>query len=381
MMLVFWILVLSVLSVYVAMLLRYSLAWMMYPTTVVLPVAPSDIGVTVIIATRNEAKNIITCLESLKNQTTQNPVEVLVSDDFSEDDTVDLVIRFRQKLSPEKFILRLISPGPGDSPGKKAALERAIRAAKGELIVSTDADCVFHNGWLASILSSYYQGKPHMITGLVAVNNPSGFFQKLQALDIFSQSVTGACSVMINRPLLCHGANLAFTKSAFDEFGGYGYRREQHSGDDVYLMLQIAKSQTSRIHFNKSVNGVVFTNPARTFTELFNQRVRWVSKIKHYRENYIILIGILILFANFIFPVSLLLATFSQISFSLVAMLFLVKATADLILMMGPLIISQQQKLLWLFLPLQLIYPFYLLSGLIISVGTVGYHWKGRKGV
>ena len=94
--------------------------------------------VSVILAARNEEKNIRNILTDLAGQNyPQDLYEVIVANDFSDDRTADIVRDFAQKHSCIK-LLNMDSIPPNFSP-KKFAIQSAVELAKGDIILATDA--------------------------------------------------------------------------------------------------------------------------------------------------------------------------------------------------------------------------------------------------
>ena len=103
--------------------------------------------VSVLIPARNEADNILNCLEGLLRQDFPSDLlEIIVIDDHSTDATAGLV----SGLSTPN--LRLLQQS-GSAQGKKAALAYGIREASGTLIMTTDADCTHPVDWVAGFVS------------------------------------------------------------------------------------------------------------------------------------------------------------------------------------------------------------------------------------
>ena len=99
--------------------------------------------VSVVVAARNEAIFIEGCLRALGQQDyPSDKYEVIVVDDGSTDGTDRLAIDSQDGPTA----MRLLRTGGGGS--KKAALSLGISAAKGEIILSTDADCLVAAGWI-----------------------------------------------------------------------------------------------------------------------------------------------------------------------------------------------------------------------------------------
>ena len=111
--------------------LANSIPWEEFPT------------VSVIIPARNEEKNIGQLLEALRQQDfPAEKLEIIVVDDHSEDQTAAIARSF---LNVRVLPFR----EEGLNSYKKKALEKAVAAACGELIVCTDADCIPTKEWLS----------------------------------------------------------------------------------------------------------------------------------------------------------------------------------------------------------------------------------------
>ncbi|MDE0965343.1 MAG: glycosyltransferase, partial [Candidatus Latescibacteria bacterium] len=93
--------------------------------------------VSVVVAARNEAERIAGCLSVLLVQDyPHKQYEVIVVDDGSTDDTAGII---GEHLDSPVSVRLLQTEGLGS---KKAALSLGIAEAKGDVILSTDADCL-----------------------------------------------------------------------------------------------------------------------------------------------------------------------------------------------------------------------------------------------
>jgi chlorobactene glucosyltransferase len=104
------------------------------------PPVPSGPLLSVIVPARDEAVNIDSCLQSIL-ATAYDPCEVIVVDDRSSDDTAALV-REAAATAAARGRVRLVTGS--DTPpgwfGKQWALVQGYRAARGDLLLFTDAD-------------------------------------------------------------------------------------------------------------------------------------------------------------------------------------------------------------------------------------------------
>ena len=111
---------------------------------------PPATRLSIIIAARNEEETIGPLLSALNNQTyPQELFEVIVVDDHSTDRRADVVKQF------EKIKLVTLNE-PGQNSYKTKAIETGILHATGDLIITTDADCLPGKNWLLT-LDSFYQ--------------------------------------------------------------------------------------------------------------------------------------------------------------------------------------------------------------------------------
>ena len=124
---------------------------------------------------------------------------------------------------------------------KKKAIETGIAAASGELIVTTDADCIPPPDWLQTIVAFKEKTNAVFIAAPVVFNCNSSIVQVFQAMDFMVlQGITGA-SVYKKMHSMCNGANLAYERKVFYEVNGFAGIDHIASGDDMLLMHKIAK--------------------------------------------------------------------------------------------------------------------------------------------
>jgi cellulose synthase/poly-beta-1,6-N-acetylglucosamine synthase-like glycosyltransferase len=366
------------------------------------PVGKPQTRITVIIPARNEQENIAACLDSICNQTYPKELfEVLVVDDHSTDSTAAIVSSYATKNVTLISLTDFVAAGEINSY-KKKAIEVAIARSTGELMVTTDADCLVKENWLQTIAAFYERYDPAFIAAPVGIsltansgkNSPQGeflqgrFLQIFQALDFMSlQGITGA-SVFKKIHSMCNGANLAYTKKAFNEVGGFTGIDHIASGDDMLLMHKIYKRYPGKVLFLKSKAAIVQTAPVHTVKEFFNQRIRWASKADKYEDKRIFAVLLLVYVVNVLLLVLPVFALFNNVQWSLVIghwslmglwlFLLFTKTIAELIFLYPVATFFGKRKLLWLF---PLMQPFHIIYTVIAGwLGKFGsYHWKERK--
>jgi len=340
---------------------------------------PNRRRVSVVVAARNEQDRIGNLLHDLTHQTyPEDLYEIIVVDDGSSDRTAT-VVRAAQAEHPNVRLLHVAETPTWMSP-KKFALEQGIRAARGEIILTTDADCRVSNAWIETVLS-YFHDDVGMVVGFSQMGRPRekrSLLERLQALDFLSLMGAAAGACQIRFPLAGSGQNLAYRKEAFLSVGGYSQVGHRVSGDDV-LLLQLVRRQTDwRIVFAFDPRAHATTEPEKTLSALLNQRRRWASNgvyqfflnqpfflyaLNTFTLNLFILAG---------FPVALFTG-----GLSLVGSAFAAKALAELVLLLRAGQLFGRLDLLKVY-PLWVILqiPYVVLVGF---GGTFGnFTWKGR---
>ena len=334
--------------------------------------------ISVIIVVRNEADNILQLLEDLDKQTLKgDSFEVIVMDDFSEDDTYSIIEEFSKK---SKFPLSVFSlQNKENLSPKKAAISQAISMAKGELIVTTDGDCRVSENWLACISAFYKETGAFFISGIVTFYDEKTFFEKIQTIEFASLVASGASTLNLGMPTMCNGANMAYPKKIFEEVNGYELVGQIASGDDEFLYHKIAKKHPAKVFFLKSRETIVYTKAKKTLSEFYYQRKRWGSKWKYYKDNIIKTLALFIFVVNFRLLTAFFLALSGYYSFIILIMQAALKFTFECVFLALVLCFFGKKNFIYLIFPLQLIYALYVVFfGMIVNFRK-DYLWKGRR--
>jgi cellulose synthase/poly-beta-1,6-N-acetylglucosamine synthase-like glycosyltransferase len=337
--------------------------------------------ISVLIPARNEEQNIKSCLDSLMQQSyPKHLFQVLVIDDHSTDNTAAMVLSY-QSQNIQLITLKDFVAKNNINSYKKKAIEIAVQQSTGDLMVTTDADCIVPANWLQTIAAFYEETKPSLIVMPVAINCKNRFIEIFQAVDFMTlQGITGA-SVHKKIHSMCNGANLAYTKNAFNEVNGFAGIDTIASGDDMLLMHKIYKQYPTAVLFLKSKEVIVQTQPVKTIKEFFNQRIRWASKADKYDDKRIFAVLLVVYLFNFFLLVLPVIACFNNIQYStfLIWLLFIcLKTVLELFFLFPVANFFNKQHLLWLFPIMQ---PFHILYTVIAGwLGKFGsYKWKDRN--
>ena len=235
-------------------------------------------SVSVIIAARNEEKNIAAILSDLSVQTyPADKYEIIVADDRSADRTSETVNRAAE-YHPNIRLLKINKDVPGFTP-KKNAVHQAIRHSRNEIILTTDADCRVLPTWIETMVS-FFTPETGMVVGFSQLGNRrehQTFFERLQAVDFLSLMAAAHGALNLGWPLAASGQNLAYRRKAFNEVGGFSRIASRVSGDDVLLVQLIRKYTSWGIGFANTHDAFNTSQPESTLHAFINQRMRWAS--------------------------------------------------------------------------------------------------------
>ena len=351
--------------------------------------------ITVLIPARNEEAGILDCLRSLAGQIyPKDRFEVIVLDDHSTDDTTAVVEDY-VAVGAGGLALRCLRiadvPLPsGLTAYKKFAIETGVRAASGELIVTTDADCFFHPQWLSTLAACYEEkdakfiaapvriGRempPHLAASRISASH--SLLTVFQTLDFITlQGITGA-AVHSRFHSMCNGANLAYARDAFYEADGFKGIDHIPSGDDMLLMHKIYLLYPGGVFFLKNRQAIVSTRPETRWKGFLNQRVRWASKADTYQDRRIFWVLLLVYLVNVLFIVMGVGAFFNSWWLWLLLVLLVVKTIVEYPFVRSVAAFFGQQSLMVYFPLLQ---PLHIVYTVIVGwLGKFGsYSWKDR---
>ncbi len=374
--LIFYILLIIFGVIYFVIIFTYTIGWFNLKTYV-----PSNktfqTKASIIIAARNEEQNIENLLNDLILQDYPTELfEIFIVNDNSTDKTAAIVETFISLHPQNQTKLINIAKENPNKAYKKKAISLAIDKSKGDLIITTDADCRIGKKWLSSFVSLYESEKPRMIVGPVCFHNETSFFEKIQTLEFLSLIAITGGAIRIGRPIMCNGANLVYEKKTFLEVGGFGSDAFS-SGDDVFLLLKIRKKFGYKsVRFLKNYSAIVFTEAKKSVRDFFHQRTRWASKNKGY-DIKILMVSFSVYMTNLLLIFGLILSLFYFSLFKTIILAFILKSLIELPILIGIGNFVKRSRMFLYSFPLIFLYPVY-----IIITGAMGivssYNWKGR---
>ena len=338
--------------------------------------APVNAKASVIVAFRNEQKNLPTLLNSIIKQTySKNKFEVIFVNDHSEDDGVQLIDQYLEGSGVTYKIIHLES-----SHGKKKAIEYGVNSSQNETIVITDADCEMKSDWLRNMIGFFVQKNAVLLSGPVVLKSTPSIFSRIQATEFATLITSSAALIGLKLPMMVNAANLVFSKEAFQEVKPYSSNEKVSSGDDIFLLHELKKhtKYRNRIFFANASKVAVYTDGKNTIKTFLDQRIRWASKSKYYRDKQTLLIGFLIFLVNVLILIVFFQALWGVFSWNLLLFVVIYKWMLDtLLLILAPSWVDKKNLLIRTFL-LSILYPIYSIGIALLSL-LYRPQWKGRK--
>nr|WP_319375866.1 glycosyltransferase [uncultured Methanoregula sp.] len=177
--------------------------------------------ISVVIPTFNEEENIAQCLVSLCHQTIpRNEYEIIVVDGGSKDATCEIARKYADKVFTQT------------SKKVGGARNDGVKEAKGDIIATTDADCILPRDWIQRIGEDFKNPAAVQLYGPVYPIE-EGFGNKFSLFLANTFSRIGYYSRTFYYTL---GCNTAFRKDAFERAGMY---RCIDAGDDLEIAMRL----------------------------------------------------------------------------------------------------------------------------------------------
>lgn len=307
-------------------------------------------SLSVVIACKNEEEHIRRLLSSIAQQSYQN-FELIIVNDHSTDRTKRIIENVQTEFSKIQLIDAV-------GFGKKNALKEGIQLATGNLIVTTDADCIPSFLWLESIVHFQNHNPCDLIICPVKFLGDSTLFSSLQILEFTSLVASGAGASGAGMPIMCNGANLAFTRKAWLTSQA-DLHSEELSGDDIFL-LQSVKKKHGVIKFLKSDSAIVLTEPSVSLSAFCKQRCRWASKSPAYSDWQLIFTSCVV-FSICVLPFVLIGFSFAEHKFlGILLSVLIFKYLLDTLFMLSVRSFFRLRHVAVHSLLLSLVYPFYI---------------------
>jgi len=178
---------------------------------------------------------------------------------------------------------------------------------------------------------------------------------------------------------MCNGSNLAYEKKAFEEVGGYRGNEKYLSGDDQFLLWKIKhRFGSSRITFLWDSQAIVSSDAETSFRGFINQRFRWVSKSRGYKDKLLIVMGIITYLFQALILAGIPGGFIDSVFFWLSLTFFVTKLMVDFPVVWIMAGFFEKRSLWPLFIPAQVFQVLYVVLSAPLAF-LIPATWKGRR--
>lgn len=218
--------------------------------------------VSVVIAAYNEEKVITQTVDSiLRSEYPQ--FEIVVVDDGSSDRTFQIV---QEKYAGVANVRVFRQP----NAGKSAALNRAIREARHDILVALDADTVFERGTIGKLTRHFANPKVGAVSGNAKVGNKRTLLARFQSMEyVCGFNLDRRALDLLNAITVVPGAVGAWRKDLIERVGGFGH---DTLAEDTDVTLAIRRLG---FEIRYEEEAVAHTEAPETTAALAKQRFRW----------------------------------------------------------------------------------------------------------
>ncbi|MDZ4821860.1 MAG: glycosyltransferase [Flavobacteriales bacterium] len=234
--------------------------------------------VSVVISAKNEERSLMEHLPHIMNQDYKN-FEVVVVNDSSWDDTQTVLKALSLKYSNLHVVN--LDEEKQSMGGKKFALTLGIKAAKHDLILLTDADCIpASNQWLRKMTGALGE-KKQIVLGFSPYAKHKGLLNQLIRFDAWMIGMQYFGFAKAGIPYMGVGRNLAYNKELFFRMGGFRAHYHLASGDDDLFVNHAANDRNTVVQLSPLSHTI--SEPKKTWGSWFTQKRRHFTTAPRYR--------------------------------------------------------------------------------------------------
>ena len=228
--------------------------------------------VSIIISVWNEEVDILKTVGSLSNLKTQIPLEIIVINNNSSDNTQSTIDKLHVK--------NYFQPIQGWGPGRQMGMENAA----GKYILLADSDCIYPNCWVDEMVNGLDEENVVSVYGRYSFISEIGYERwKLSILETFKDLIAELRQV--KRPFLnSYGMSMGFIKEYGLREGFYMNKTHGEDGRMCYDLMKYGKVKQIRSNRNRVWTGVRTLKKSGSFTKVLGVRI--IKELKRFSEYF-----------------------------------------------------------------------------------------------
>ena len=244
--------------------------------------------VSVIICARDEAANLAKNLPGPLVQQYATTHEVIVVNDNSFDDSKYVLEEFQRRFKQLRIVE--LTQEAKMIPGKKFPLSMGIKAARYEIVLLTDADCVPASEHWIEKMQAAYEDNTEIVLGYGAYHKKEGILNKIIRWETFHSAMQYLSYALAGCTYMGVGRNLSYKKTVFFRLKGFSAHNHVASGDDDLFINAASTRKNTKINIDKDT--FTLSEPARSWSEWRRQKTRHYSTGRYYRPLHQFLLGL-----------------------------------------------------------------------------------------
>ncbi|HUT79967.1 MAG TPA: glycosyltransferase [Candidatus Bathyarchaeia archaeon] len=330
--------------------------------------------VSIIVPTYNEEKNIQRCLTSLRQLNYSN-FEIIVSDGGSKDNTISIARPLANQIIVDEKL-------PEDWIGKNYGCHLGYKAAKGSILLFTDADTTHSPDSLRIAVSMLLEKKAGLLT-IFPYQQLQKWWESIVPIHFFLSHFVSGGPRQVNDPRRTHnyvalGQYMMFSREAYEKIGGHA--RLYRSIIEDYAFARVIKTELQSLYYLRSSKLVYTRMYPDSFMDCWNgfKKVLYAGiKLTPPRR---IVFTLIYIFWGILSPVAIVLtAIYAESIYLIIAP----PISLGLLILTFVLVWTNKGRHFWityLFFPiLMIVFIISVIASMVEMVVRKTTTWKGRK--
>lgn len=243
--------------------------------------------VSVIICARDEAANLAKLLPGALVQKYSTTHEIIVVNDNSIDESKYILEEYQRTFRHLQIVE--LKQEARFIPGKKFPLSMGIKAAKHEIVLLTDADCIpASENWIEKMQENFSEGID-IVLGYGPFQKRKGLLNKLIRWEGFQTAIQYLSYAQSGIPYMGVGRNLSYKKSVFFKQKGFSAFNHLPGGDDDLFINKAATRKNVAISVDPETFTV--TKPPTSWKQWKRQKERHYTTSRYYKPLHKFLLG------------------------------------------------------------------------------------------
>ena len=216
-------------------------------------------SITFLVPAYNEEKNIGRCLKAILDLNyPKKRLKIIVIDDGSKDNTVNIVKRFKG--------VKLIRQR---NSGKAVAMNNGLKHVKTELVACMDGDSFPDKDYLLKIIGHIEKKNVAAVTSAMKASETGSIFQKIQWVEYLWAIFLRKLFSIFDCQYVIPGPGSIYKTEILKKIGGFD---EKNLTEDMEIGFNIVDHGYK---IGNSIDAYVYTNVPSGFKGLYKQRMRW----------------------------------------------------------------------------------------------------------